>query len=1093
MKQWAAYFSAASLSRGMTQFRNRQVSELYSREHGVEAVVEGDTGVYDVVLTWKRRVGTDLEALHTDCTCPVGAWCKHAVAVFATLLDRERQKKSLLPVPDGWSSEPSQTVPERAAMRKQSQTVPALPIEEPPTVTLITADVDDDLSLWLQALVGPEDETADEPTLTVLECSPQHGWRILPVRAKRLKRVGWGVGKRFRTWIELRRMWQLQPPRRLAWLIDRALSWNTGYGADGVLRLASSHHFRQVIASGLVMMEPLAGGAVTLGETVPGALAWNESADGWRLLPRADGLPPDAQFMRLEQLWWISPSQRRVGLVDLPFSDELLDRITAMPSLPIEVLPDVVTRLRPNYAQIPPPPSQFEQPAPVPVLRAWSGTLTGVEWAAKKVVHDLALVSFRYGQDEIPACGALVHTIGSRRIVRQLGREAARLHELARAGLSCLVDGKMWRHDSTAFPPAAVYFMAQGTIPPAGLALLRATGWDVSGKSAATVSISDLGPLAAELSEDGGWFDLALGTEIDGQRIDLVPLLTPLLRGGPTAWAELPTAEGALLLPHGEQRLLRVPLSLLQGLHDHLLALFSRERSDTWRLNAWDAGVLATLDGFGISVLGGERLRAIATAVMEPLQPAVTPPGLQAELRPYQSQGLAWLQRLRSVDLGGILADDMGLGKTVQVIAHLCAEQAAGRLDRPCLVVCPASMVGTWQRELTRFAPHLMTQVLHGTRRDIAALVAGVIGITTYGVLHRDIEQLAKIPLHIAICDEAQVVKNAGTKAAQALRKLEARQRLCLTGTPLENHLGELHAQVTWAAPGVFGSRAAFDALFVKPIAQGQVERGALLRQRLRLVLLRRTKLQVATDLPPRSESVVMVELGTRQRALYEAIRLAMDARIRDVIAAKGIARSGIEVIEALLRLRQVACDPALLKTPDGLACAESAKLDALAEMLPTMVEDGRRILIFSQFTSFLDRIESEVLQPAKLTWLRLDGQTRDRQSLVERFQAEEVPVFLLSLKAGGTGLTLTAADTVILADPWWNPAVEAQAADRAHRIGQIKPVLVYRLVAAATIEEKVLALQARKRSLAEALYDETGQSLGSLTAEDLAALLAPM
>jgi SNF2 family DNA or RNA helicase len=309
----------------------------------------------------------------------------------------------------------------------------------------------------------------------------------------------------------------------------------------------------------------------------------------------------------------------------------------------------------------------------------------------------------------------------------------------------------------------------------------------------------------------------------------------------------------------------------------------------------------------------------------------------------------------------------------------------------------------------------------------------------------------------------------------------------------LENHLGELHAQVTWTAAGVFGTRASFDTFFVKPIIQGDRERSELLRRRLQLVLLRRTKQQVATDLPPRSESVMMVELGARQRALYESIRLAMDARIREVIAAKGLARSGIEVIEALLRLRQVACDPALLKTPDGLACAESAKLETLAEMLPTMVEDGRRILIFSQFTSFLDRIEDVVLQPANLTWLRLDGQTRNRQVLVDRFQAKEVPIFLLSLKAGGTGLTLTAADTVILADPWWNPAVEAQAADRAHRIGQTQPVLVYRLVAAATIEEKVLALQARKRALADALYDETGQSLGSLTAEDLAALLAPI
>ena len=367
------------------------------------------------------------------------------------------------------------------------------------------------------------------------------------------------------------------------------------------------------------------------------------------------------------------------------------------------------------------------------------------------------------------------------------------------------------------------------------------------------------------------------------------------------------------------------------------------------------------------------------------------------------------------------------------------------------------------------------------------------IAITTYGVLSRDILRLEKIPLHIAVCDEAQAVKNAGTKAAQALRRLDARQRLCLTGTPLENHLGELHSQLTWAAPGLFGSRASFDEVYAKPIAEGLPGRSEALRRRLKAVLLRRTKQQVASDLPPRSESIVTIELGAKQRAFYESIRLAMDKRVRDAIAAKGLARSGIEVIEALLRLRQAACDPALLGAREGTACGESGKLDQLAEMLPTLIEEGRRILLFSQFTSFLDRIEEVVLKPAGLPWFRLDGGTRDRHSLIERFQAKEAPLFLLSLKAGGTGLTLTAADTVILADPWWNPAAEAQAADRAHRIGQTQPVLIYRLVAAGTIEEKVIALQARKKALSDALYDESGQSLGSLSTEDLSALLAPL
>ena len=1156
MKHWTDCFDAKTLAKGLVQARDGQVSEIYGRDHGIEAVVEGDTGVYGQTLTWTNRVGASFDGLVAECTCPVGHNCKHLVAVITVMMERERKKKSLLPVPEGWSfaddndqeddddfddeddidADDGADAAERTFFKKLAEikrqaaltgrvrhqsllprgsplkvlpkpvstSAPAAATaatEPEPKVTLFSSKSrNPEREFWLRSM--REQITHSEPTeqlRAVLACTNDEGWQVLPVSLRRLKRdAGWGIGKRFRSWTDLERHWDMvgdeRFPRVMRSFTEGLSTWSEDYGADGFLKNGLGSTLTALIGTGLLTMEPIAGGPVTLGVTGSASLSWIDSSDGWRLTMHVEGVPAKSEIITMDSLWWISAATRQIGQIALPFDIDFLLHIQAMPYLPVEVLAAVTAQLRQLFADVPEPPVAPELPTPVPVLRAWRGNLTANEWSNRQVAHDLALVSFRYGTTELPANGQVIEENGSQRIVRNMAVESARLEELSRAGLTCLNGLKQWKPTSTRYPAPSVFLVVeQGAISPPSLAMLRATGWDISGRSATEVEIVDLGPLAAEVKEDGGWFDLALGTDIGGQRVDLVPLLTPLLRGGPVAWKSLPTVNDALLLPHGDKRLLRVPLTLLQSLHDHLLALFTRERGETWRLNAWDAGVLAALDGFGITVLGADRLRAIAAAVTNPLQAAPTPPGMQAELRPYQSEGLAWLQRLRSVDLGGILADDMGLGKTVQVIAHFSAEHSAGRLDRPCLVVCPASMVGTWQRELARFTPDLKTIVLHGNKRDTAGLGAGVIGITTYGVLHRDIAQLEKIPLHIAVCDEAQVVKNAGTKAAQALRKLDARQRLCLTGTPLENHLGELHAQVTWAAPGLFGSRTAFDETFVKPIEQGEPGRADALRRRMKLVLLRRTKNQVATDLPPRSESVVMVEMSARQRSFYEAIRLSMDKRIRDVIKEKGINRSGIEVIEALLRLRQVACDPALLKTPEALACGESAKLDALAEMLPTMIEDGRRILIFSQFTSFLDRIEEVVLKPAQMTWLRLDGQTSNRQELVDRFQAHEAPLFLLSLKAGGTGLTLTAADTVILADPWWNPAVEAQAADRAHRIGQTQPVLIYRLVCAGTIEEKVLALQARKRALADALYDETGQSLGSLTAEDLAALLAPM
>ena len=1117
---WCDFFDDQALKKGLRMTSRRRVDKLALGQAVLVARVIDETELFQVVITWLARSDRCFEALESVCSCPIGNRCEHAVSACFELLKRERTGRRI-PVATKQSVNAARTKisgrdreadevavdgadqPEVIPCRQPP--VPREPIavaqeshQAPPTIELADGFAITNLQqLWLQSLSAPAEGMAEGQNQVVarLHRHQTHGWQVSPLQIKLRKDGRWGIVKHYRSWHDLLMGNVSSLPTLLQRLARYAAAWKyDAFGEDGILRYAESAQFEALLAAGLLTMEPIQFGALSRGPDRAGAFVWAESGPGWRLEIRIDGKPPEIAIAHLDRLWWISATERQLGMVGMSVDGALLGSLLRMPPLPLPLLGAAVEKLRRIYPALPTPPMAPAPSVPVPVLRSWRGTLQTTDWKRERRPCELALVTFRYGDAEVAARGPLMIQHGGSTVVRHLDAEAARLDELARAGLLPLSSEPTLVATQCEHPRTSVFKpVDKQDFPLAGIAFLRASGWDISGLPVAEVPISDLQGLAAEVSEDGGWFDLALGTEIDGQRIDLVPLLTPLLGRGPAAWASLPAVEGCLLVPHGRERLLRVPLSLLQGLHDHLLALFNRERTGPWKLNTWDAGVIAALDGLGVRVLGAERLRTIASMLASPLVAAPQPAGLQAVLRPYQREGLAWMQRLYAAGLGGVLADDMGLGKTVQLIAHLVAEHEAGRLDRPCLVVCPASLIGTWQRELQRFAPQLKAQILHGIRRDLAALTPTTIAITTYGVLSRDILRLEKIPLHIAVCDEAQAVKNAGTKAAQALRRLDARQRLCLTGTPLENHLGELHSQLTWAAPGLFGSRASFDEVYAKPIAEGLPGRSEALRRRLKAVLLRRTKQQVASDLPPRSESIVTIELGAKQRAFYESIRLAMDKRVRDAIAAKGLARSGIEVIEALLRLRQAACDPALLGAREGTACGESGKLDQLAEMLPTLIEEGRRILLFSQFTSFLDRIEEVVLKPAGLPWFRLDGGTRDRHSLIERFQAKEAPLFLLSLKAGGTGLTLTAADTVILADPWWNPAAEAQAADRAHRIGQTQPVLIYRLVAAGTIEEKVIALQARKKALSDALYDESGQSLGSLSTEDLSALLAPL
>lgn len=455
------------------------------------------------------------------------------------------------------------------------------------------------------------------------------------------------------------------------------------------------------------------------------------------------------------------------------------------------------------------------------------------------------------------------------------------------------------------------------------------------------------------------------------------------------------------------------------------------------------------------------------------------PDTFNGELRPYQLAGFRWLSFLRQMDIHGILADDMGLGKTIQA---LTAIDAAGGKS---LVVAPTSVLRNWQREAARFCPHRKVNVYHGPDRK---LDDSDITLTSYALLRIDLDLLSERTWTYAILDEAQAIKNPTSQTARSACRINAEHRLCLTGTPVENRLEELWSIFRFLMPGLLGSLEAFRERFVRPIDAGSAQARVDLHRRVRPYVLRRLKQQVAPELPELTEMVIRCEMNDAQRKVYDAVRFAARADVQKAIAERGIGRSTFQVLEALLRMRQACCDPSLLPGEAGQG-APSCKLDRLEELLVEVIVEDHKALIFSQWTSLLDRVEPR-LEKLGINYVRLDGSTRDRQAVIDAFQSEDgPPVFLLSLKAGGTGLNLTAADYVVHLDPWWNPAVEQQATDRAHRIGQDKPVVSCRFIAENTVEERILELQDAKRDLAAAALGTDGGFVKSLSADELRSL----
>ena len=884
---------------------------------------------------------------------------------------------------------------------------------------------------------------------------------------------------------------------------------------------------RRVIATGRARWGRLEAPILAEGPPRTGRIAWQLQPDGSQraALQLDDGLTG----FRLAGPWYVDPAIGLIGPVDLGVPPGLAEQLLAAPAIPAAAASGVAAALRqrlpalnvPAPAELGPPKQLKGPPTPhlllttgpistFPILRGGARRLPGPPGTALPV----ARLSFRYGPLLLPHGAALpsaaevqVHDGQLYRIARDRAGEqavAARLGGIGFAPAGSVI---------AASGPGNAFFLEDDQAGTDWLSVmldeipaLRASGWTIDTAADFPVRVVEAdGDIAAELHEGSGidWLELHLGIMVDGERVDLVPALLALLaeRDGAGLIAD-DDDEAPFLVPLLDGRLLSLPLGRVRPIVEAVIELFAGGGIDpgTGRIgfSRFDAAELALLEErSGIEWKGGEALRALGRqlrAAGGAIPPAAVPATFRGTLRPYQAEGVAWLQFLRAAGLGGVLADDMGLGKTVQTLAHLAVEQAEGRLDRPALIVCPTSLVPNWTLEAARFAPGLKVLALHGParRERFGEIAAHDLVLTTYPLLTRDHEVLTAQDWHAVILDEAQTIKNPNAETTQQALRLRAGQRLCLSGTPLQNHLGELWSLFDFLAPGFLGSARGFRARYRTPIEKhGDAGRQASLARRVRPFLLRRTKDEVAQELPPRTDITERVEMEAGQRAIYESVRLAMHAKVQAAIAERGLARSGIIILDALLKLRQACCDPRLLKLKGAReGKAGSAKLERLMEMLQTMLEEGRRVLLFSQFTSMLALIEAR-LQAAGINWLTLTGDTTDRATPVRRFQAGEVPVFLISLKAGGVGLNLTAADTVIHYDPWWNPAVEDQATDRAHRIGQDKRVFVHRLITLGSIEEKMETLKERKRALVASVLDAEHGGALKLTEADVEELFA--
>jgi len=624
--------------------------------------------------------------------------------------------------------------------------------------------------------------------------------------------------------------------------------------------------------------------------------------------------------------------------------------------------------------------------------------------------------------------------------------------------------------------------------------ILENSGWIVDFREDELLKIENVDKFSVESQPENDWFELSFNMTLGKEQYSMLPIMQYLLSMY-SSQDELPEK---IYIPDGIGKVLSFSKKQILPIFETFIQLYGSkaELPDTIKVQAFDAHLVHGLGNGEIQWKGNKDSLKLAEKLktFKGISKVEPPKGLNAELRGYQQFGLDWLNFLREFKFNGILADDMGLGKTIQTLTWVLKLKETKQFKKPTLLIVPTSLIGNWKSEVKRFTPDLTVLTLHGSER--AELFGQIkkhdIVITTYPLIVRDVEILKKQQFFYLVLDEAQKIKNPKTKLYQTLQSLKSKHRLCLTGTPIENHLGELWAIFNFLMPGFLDNYPRFKKHFQTPIEKdGKSSIQKSLTSKVSPFLLRRTKKEVLKELPDKNEIIKVTEFEPDQANLYETIRLTMETKIRETVEQNGIAKSQIMILDALLKLRQACCDPQLVKIDAAKKVKNSAKLEMLMDLVIELLEGDHKIILFSQFTSMLKIIEKR-FKKSKIKYSLLTGQTKKREEQIEQFKNGETSIFLISLKAGGVGLNLTEADTVIHFDPWWNPAVENQATDRVYRIGQNKEVFVYKLIVANSIEEKIIEMQTKKQALQDQLFDKKGQKdQTKMTGEDLIGLLS--